>query len=115
MGCIPRKTFTLDFPTNDQVPEHLISHYMRGYFDGDGWLGKKDISITSSELFCTKLAEYLKLKLNIQTRARIKTKVIELCFTRKSTKIFLNWLYNDSNIFLNRKYQRYLEYHKNAI
>jgi len=32
-GVVPRKTKILKFP---ELPEHLIKHYMRGYFDGDG-------------------------------------------------------------------------------
>lgn len=112
LGCIPQKTFTLDLPTYDQVPENMYSHYIRGFFDGDGWLGKKDISITSSNLFCSKLAEMLLTKYDIKTRIRFKNKVSELCFRRSDVLSFLNWIYKDANIFLERKYQRYLEYHK---
>jgi len=36
LGCIPRKSLLLKFPTSNQVPEHLIRHFIRGYFDGDG-------------------------------------------------------------------------------
>ena len=35
-GCVLNKTFQLKFPTEDQVPNHLIQHFIRGYFDGDG-------------------------------------------------------------------------------
>lgn len=112
LGCVPQKTFTLDLPTYNQVPENMYSHYIRGYFDGDGWLGKKDISIVSNNLFCKKLAEMLLTKLNIKTRITIRNKVSELCFSRKDILCFLNWIYKDANIFLERKYQRYLEYHK---
>lgn len=33
-GCTERKTFTIKFP--DFLPENLIHHFIRGYFDGDG-------------------------------------------------------------------------------
>lgn len=36
LGCTPRKSLTLRFPTSDQVPPHLLHHFIRGYFDGDG-------------------------------------------------------------------------------
>ena len=36
-GCVPKKSLILKFPTEEQVPEHLIRHFIRGYFDGDGW------------------------------------------------------------------------------
>ena len=112
LGCIPQKTFTLDIPNTDQVPEHLFSHYMRGFFDGDGWLGKKDISITSSNIYCKNLSLVLADELSIKTRLRIKGKVTELCFSRYGIEKFLNWIYKDSTIFLERKYQRYIKYHK---
>lgn len=50
-------------------------------------------------------------KFDIKTKARFKGKITELCFPRYSVKPFLDWIYKDSNIFLERKYQRYLKYH----
>jgi len=111
LGCIPRKTFNLDLPTTEQVPEELFKDYLRGFFDGDGWLGEKDISITSSTLFCEKLSDFLLEKFNIKTRIRYKNKVAELCFSRYDICLFLNWIYKDSNIYLNRKYQKYLQFY----
>lgn len=35
-GCVKRKSLILTWPTIQQVPEELLSHFMRGYFDGDG-------------------------------------------------------------------------------
>lgn len=111
LGCIPNKTFNLNFPNENQIPNNLIIHFIRGYFDGDGWLGKKDISITSCITFCSQLSMFLYKTYNIETKYKIKNKVIELYFSRKDVKLFLNLLYKNSNIYLERKYQRYLEYH----
>lgn len=113
LGCIPQKTFTLDFPNENQVPKLFLRHYLRGFFDGDGWLGKGEISITSSNLFCQKLSDFLFEEFEIQTRPRAKGKVTELCFREFGKQIFLDWIYNNSNIYLERKYKRYLEYHLN--
>lgn len=38
-GCVPNKSLVLKFPTEDIVPTHLIHHFIRGYFDGDGHVG----------------------------------------------------------------------------
>src|SRR5699024_9205607 len=35
-GCFENKSLTLKFPSYDIVPKHLIYHFIRGYFDGDG-------------------------------------------------------------------------------
>lgn len=110
LGCVPRKTFILKFPTKDQVSGKFLKDYLRGFFDGDGWLGKKDISITASNSFCNDLQKFLNTK-DIKTRARSKGKVTELCFSRDSSKKFINWIYKDSKIYLERKYQKYLKYY----
>jgi len=39
-GVGPNKTFTHSFPKEEQVPARLLSHYVRGYFDGDGSIYK---------------------------------------------------------------------------
>lgn len=36
LGCIPRKSLTITFPSLDQVPVHLHRHFIRGYVDVDG-------------------------------------------------------------------------------
>ena len=43
MGCPQTKTSILKFPKEKQVPSHLVSHFIRGCFDGDGsvWEGKR--------------------------------------------------------------------------
>lgn len=37
-GCVPRKSLILSFPNEDIVPYNLLSHFIRGYSDGDGSL-----------------------------------------------------------------------------
>ena len=36
LGCVQNKSLILTFPTINQVPQNLINHFIRGYFDGDG-------------------------------------------------------------------------------
>ena len=36
LGCPPRKTFKITFPSEEIVPNNLINHFLRGYLDGDG-------------------------------------------------------------------------------
>jgi hypothetical protein len=35
-GIVPRKTYHGQFPLN--IPENLVVHYIRGFFDGDGYI-----------------------------------------------------------------------------
>ena len=40
LGCTPRKSLTLQFPT--EIPEYSMRHFLRGFCDGDGCLGIYD-------------------------------------------------------------------------
>lgn len=39
LGCIPQKSLISKFPNYNQVPKHLMIPFIRGYIDGDGYLG----------------------------------------------------------------------------
>ena len=62
LGCIEKKSLILTFPTEEQVPNDLIYHFIRGYFDGDGSItnynGFYNINIVGTEAFIKKLSEY---------------------------------------------------------
>ena len=63
LGCVQRKTHILRFPSKDQVPESLICHFIRGYFDGDGsfWLSSKGpvISFCGTQSMCEGIRSFL--------------------------------------------------------
>ncbi len=124
LGCFARKSLTLKFPTPDQVPEFLISHFIRGMFDGDGSLcystrydGTKNhrFDITSTEDFCLEVKKIFKEKFDIHSHLSVIQK-IRITPTRKiSVKgrlqilTIMDWLYKDATIFLTRKHNRYME------
>ncbi len=43
IGCVPRKSWK-ELPFPDAVPAHLVRHFVRGHFDGDGcaWIASRD-------------------------------------------------------------------------
>lgn len=55
LGCIPNKTKVLEFP---KLPNELIRHFIRGYFDADGCITKHRTSGISLEILGTD--EFLK-------------------------------------------------------
>lgn len=114
LGCVKAKTYSLSFPTNEQVPMHLINHFVKGYFDGDGWIGKSSISVVSTLSFCNSLSDIINKTLNINTYIRARhpereNNIRMLEISRKAAREFLKWMYKDSNIHLQRKYDRYLK------
>jgi len=115
LGCVPAKSLILQFPTFDQVPEHLMSHFLRGCFDGDGcaYVAKK-LSVSSASFwgcsyFITGLQKFLQNKLNITGSIVKRGKILGFVVNgRKQAVELLNYLYKDSgDIKLIRKYEKY--------
>lgn len=107
-GIIFNKTFKLEFPRN--ISNELIHHFIRGYFDGDGSVYfKKDIlhfNFVGSKLFIPELNKYL-FNIGIFNREYAIIDRGNFCSIHiggvEQSKRFYNYIYNNSNFFLNRK------------
>lgn len=116
-GCVPNKSLTLSFPNNEKVPSNLIRHFIRGYFDGDGWFTNTDscfqVGIIETEGF-------IKGFLNVVNDINKTCKIFDVHREDGAKKyifgaysdvlFFLNWIYKDSKIYLSRKYEKYLDF-----
>ena len=76
--------------------------------------------IVSTEYFCTALKNYVenKLKINCKIYNHSLANPVIKRFHINSTKdsyLFLNWLYTNSSIHMNRKHQSFLELENNLI
>ncbi len=120
-GMIPNKSNRLKFPM--YIPDELISHFVRGYFDGDGSMGFHDLStwnnknliikIVGTKEFNIYLSKYLKEKLNIDSLVKDASNnngiTTNLCINKiSSQKKFCEWMYNDAEMFLKRKHDVYV-------
>ena len=117
-GMTPNKSLSLTFPHMD---DKLLRHFIRGMFDGDGSIYKHNkngytLTITSTNDFCIALREVVATLLGIhcsiydaQNHNGI-TKVFTIS-GRVQTKKFLDWLYDDAEMYLDRKYRRYVQYY----
>ena len=117
LGCFSAKTNIIKFPTAEQVSKKYLKHFIRGYFDGDGCISysnrgkmyKPKVSIIGT----LDLLEGIKNILNIKGNIRLANKnslnpfIFEIGFNDAEAKLFLDYIYNNSNIYLDRKYQRY--------
>ena len=119
-GMVQRKSYNLDFPSC--ISDKLMSHFIRGYFDGNGSItvkqntfGNYDISnfsLTSTFDFCTGLQKYLKNNLNITvylyeaSNHNGITYYMRSCSYDKYT--IFNWMYKGATCYLKRKYYKYL-------
>lgn len=115
-GCVPQKTLVIDKIPN--IPRDFISHFIRGYFDGDGslhYLQNTDnfrISFTSGS---KKFLEDIQKELNVMHLSlghSEGTNTYQLQISgRKQVEKILNYLYQDSteDTRLDRKYNSYLD------
>lgn len=120
LGCFPRKSLILEFPTEQQVPSYLLRHFIRGVIDGDGSICKSknsfSVNITSTENFCKPISFIWHTKFggNVRVYTRFpernnSTRTISIN-TTTSIYGFLEWIYKDASFYLKRKYNRYLEF-----
>lgn len=110
IGMIPNKSLVLTFPIC--IPHHLISHFIRGYFDGDGYISHNNdytCEIMGTENFCITLQSIL-LKVGINskiynTTLRKETSTRRLYIGKKNNvRKFLEFIYTDSTIYIERKH-----------
>jgi len=108
-GLTPRKSLTLLPPKN--VPYELIRHWIRGYFDGDGCVhitkstGYIIIIILSTKEVLNYILTYSNL--NSKINRQKGHKIYQIRKNGKKALTFLSYIYNDSNIFLDRKKNLY--------
>lgn len=107
-GCISNKTFLIRLPIIDIS---IIRHFIRGYFDGDGCIsiskkGQPSIKIISNGDFINDIRDYLinvgVSRINIRDNGRVKNLMIE---SKIDCLRFKELIYNDSRIFLKRKFE----------
>lgn len=113
LGCIPNKSLILKYPTENQVPLELQKHFIRGYFDGDGYLSKPPKGLTISLLgtneFLNSILSYLSNNLDVNKKCLKKDKrhlsnTYYFDLTGDNARCFLKHIYENSNIYLDRKY-----------
>ena len=86
------------------IRDDLYRHFLRGYFDGDGHVGKRQVVVcTGSKLFRDDVAELLSKKFEMKISTKEQNNTYYIVLSRKDIDI-VHWLYSDSRIYLNRKY-----------
>ncbi len=116
LGCIPAKSLILKFPTEEQVPAHLLRHFLRGMWDGDGssslYFTNSKMHMTANLVGTTNICENVKNLLNANNfkcsiyKRNDKTQVVVLT-GNVNVYLFYKWLYNEAEIFMHRKYMKF--------
>lgn len=118
LGCVPKKSLILACPNDQQVPTELLWHFLRGYIDGDGWItyntdtNRYSIGMLGTKHFLDGITQRLKINHYGSIRKKNNTKdTYEFSVTkRKLVEQILDCLYDGATIYMDRKYQKYVEY-----
>lgn len=117
LGLPERKTYCLHFP--DYIPEKYLRDYVRRIFDGDGSItinrvgkerGASDIA--GHPCFLKELKTVIENTLSINI---VFYQISETCAHLKinrqeDIKLFMDWMYKESSLYLERKFQIYQEF-----
>ena len=113
-GCIPNKSLILTFPNKEILPESLIKHFIRGYFDGDGSVCFTEKTKCISILGTFEMLNSIKNITNLfDNTIPLKPKgknIYQISLFNKKAFSFLQYIYKDSKIYLDRKHEKYLEF-----
>ena len=113
LGIVFNKSKILRFPNQEQVPFHLLRHFIRGYFDGDGSIYKVaqgntyGISFTGTQDFLTGISNFFRDN-GVDTASQIYKYHDKDIYDykiggRSNVKKVRDILYIDASIFMNRK------------
>jgi hypothetical protein len=106
-GLTPNKSSSVEFP---YVPDEYLSHFIRGYFDGDGNINyeKRVVTFVGGSI---KYMEQLKSNLEKQSfkpYLTSKRNHYRLFLSgRRTVFLFGKWIYQNNSIHLPRKYQEF--------
>lgn len=113
-GCIQNKTLNLQFP---DIDESLYSHFIRGYFDGDGSVwnsGGYHISFTGTKQFLTRVQEILMKECNLNKtklssyKGRCNDSIVDIRYGgNRQVKRIKDYLYKDANYLNLRKFNKF--------
>lgn len=122
-GCVPNKSLILEPPKG--VPDNLTHHFIRGYFDGDGGFSYSKYGN------CDRLVPYFYILSTKEVLSWINNYLPKKCGIHKNTGCYVlstksrnkvnkigNYIYNNSNLFLKRKRDKFIkikEYNNNFI
>jgi intein/homing endonuclease len=128
VGVTTDKSYTMTLP---EIPKHLMKYFIRGYFDGDGCLNIRTQNnkktqrcsfFSVSKDFIYGLREYLYENESICSYVYERAPQNEnykICYTLEigggdSTKKFLSYIYDNANIYLDRKYEKFTSFRNNT-
>ena len=101
------------FPKIDSV---FIPHFIRGLMDGDGCIYTKKrkncrVTIVSNHIMVSEISDIVNENLKINSKVNKKTENVSSFSISGRLQVlkFLEWIYKDADLKLDRKYEKYKE------
>lgn len=121
-GCVPKKSLILQFP--NFLPSHLTDHFIRGYIDGDGYIGirhnKTSKTLRMSIIGTISMIDGIINHFNLQPsdyslrHDKRHNEAIYSIGLNKDATLKIAMIYKDSKIHLTRKYDLVLPFIENV-
>lgn len=119
LGVVSNKTGHESYPN---IPSHLNKHFIRGFVDGDGSIGLYDnsrcngqfqfFSLSSSypiiNVISNTIHDELGIKVSVKKQNR-QDHLHRIQASSISAEQIINWLYDEATVYLDRKYEKYIE------
>lgn len=127
-GCTPKKSYTLSFPNDGILKKDLISHFIRGYFDGDGgvyynesntydkYRKKYYLQYHYSCYFCGNNIFLNSIKMILEEEGIRISKIYKdkrsnnyqlFIYGKENIKLFKEYIYKNQTINLSRKFNKF--------
>lgn len=126
LGVVPQKSHIITYPFF--LDKYLHRHFIRGVMDGDGCIHATNLSnekeiravdICVTQDFCNGLKKIIESNLDIHCSVILsnkKSKIYKTVISGRNQCIkFLDWIYDDAELFLYRKYEIYLSKYKSKV
>lgn len=117
-GCTAKKSLTIEYP---DIPQELHRHFVRGVFDGDGciWRTCKDCLWNSAGVCSGSISFIESLLYTIEQECGVRgngpyrtskgSNLYNIYYQGITFRRFVDWMYWDAKVYLDRKYKRYCE------
>lgn len=116
LGIVPHKSGK-EYIDLDHINKDVVKDFIRGYLDGDGWITINERTKNCSIGICSMsmnilydIKYFLEEELNINcsvVKRKNKNKLYDLNIHSTNAAKFLDYIYKDSTIYLDRKYKKY--------
>lgn len=111
LGCHQNKSLTVCFPNHSVVPTDFISHFIRGYFDGDGSVSTSDpqVSFLGTYQFLEEIRNILSKTIGTApVKIHRHNRIFHLHYGgRLQCKAIGEYLYKNATVWLDRKRQKF--------